>query len=219
MLWCSVHLRRSLLGTAVTLALISAAVGCNNGTTVTPVVTPTPATSPTLAPPGTPTNLPVLTVTSTSFANGGSIPGAQALVGCGNSSGLGANISTDVAWTAGPAGTASYVLTEFDTDAPTGVGFWHWTIFNIPPSVTSLALNAAATPPAGSIQGYNDYGFSGYGGPCPPVGDPPHHYYFTVSALNSTLSGVTSSATGAFLTFNMRGKIIAQGQLLGRYGR
>jgi Raf kinase inhibitor-like YbhB/YbcL family protein len=204
---------RALIVGAAILGLFAAGTGCSS--TTSPA---TPNAGPTLAPPGTAKNLPVLSVTSTSFTSGGSIPFAQAFTGCGNT-GTAQNLSTDIAWTAGPTGTASYVLTEFDTDAPTGVGFWHWTIFNIPPTVTSLALNATTSPPAGSIQGYNDYGFSGYGGPCPPVGDPPHHYYFTVSALNSMLSGVTASATGAFLTFNMDGKVIAQGQLLGRYGR
>jgi len=210
---------RHAMGTGVLIALVAVATACNSGTTTATVVsTATPVPSPTLAPPGTASNLPVLTVTSTSFISGGSIPFAQAFTGCGNT-GTAANTSTDVTWTAGPSGTASYVLTEFDTDAPTGVGFWHWTIFNIPPTVTSLALNATTSPPAGSIQGYNDYGLSGYGGPCPPVGDPPHHYYFTVSALNAMLSGLTSGSTGAYLTFNIRGHIIAQGQLLGRYGR
>ena len=204
---------RHAMGTVALIALVAAGTGCSS----TAVSTPTPNAGPTLAP-GAPPNVPVLTVTSTSFTAGGSIPFAQAFTGCGNT-GTATNTSTDVAWTAGPVGTASYVLTEFDTDAPTGVGFWHWTIFNIPPTVTSLALNATTNPPAGSIQGYNDYGFSGYGGPCPPVGDPPHHYYFTVSALNAMLSGVTSAAPGAFLTFNMQGHIIARGQLLGRYGR
>ena len=191
---------------------------CNSNTTaaaVQPAPTATPAGTPTLAPPGTPTNIPAMTLTSTSFVNAGNLPTASALSGCG-----GTNISPDLSWSGAPATTQSFVLTEFDTDAPTGVGFWHWTLFNIPPTVTSLASNAGANPPPGAIAGYNDYGASGYGGPCPPVADIPHHYYFTISALNTAmLAGLSASSTGAFLTFNMRGHILAQGQLLGRYGR
>lgn len=159
-------------------------------------------------------------MTSTSFTNGGTIPTIEAFGGCGGTDGPHGE-STDLTWTAGPAATQSYVVTEFDTDAPTGSGFWHWVAFNIPANVTSLTLNAsAAGMPAGSVQGTNDYGFVGYGGPCPPVGDPPHHYYFTVSALNvATVPNSTSGSSGAFVTFNMDAAVIAQGQLLGLYAQ
>ena len=203
---------------ALALAALLAVTACNSNTTTAALPSPSsaPSARPTLAPPGTVTpGLPAMTLTSTSFSNGGTLPAQGALTGCG-----GANISPDLAWSPGPAGTQSYTLTEFDTDAPTGSGFWHWILFNIPATVTSLALGAGAAPPAASITGYNDYGASAYGGPCPPIGAGQHHYYFTITALNvATLPGVGPGATGAFMTFNSIGRVLAQGQLLGLYGR
>jgi Raf kinase inhibitor-like YbhB/YbcL family protein len=112
------------------------------------------------------------------------------------------------------------MVTMFDPDAPTGVGYTHWTIFDIPPTVTSLPHNAGASnSPGGGIAGYTDNQVSAYGGPCPPVGDPPHHYWFTVSALNVASLQLTSKATFSVLNFVTRGEIIAQGQIVGRYGR
>ena len=205
------------LGAAAFLSLAFAA-GCNGGTTIATV---TPQSRPTVAPPRTPNNAATLTVTSTGFSNGGTIPTINALQGCGGTDGPHGE-SPQLSWTAGPTGTQSYVVTIFDTDAPTGSGFWHWIAFNIPASATSLALNASGTSmPAGTIEATNDYGFTGYGGPCPPAGDPPHHYYITVSALNvaSLPAGVTAASSGAFVTFNMDANVIAQGQLLGLYAQ
>jgi Raf kinase inhibitor-like YbhB/YbcL family protein len=167
-----------------------------------------------LRPPGTPSNIPVLTVTSTDFTNGGPLPRSSALVGCSG----GSNVSPQIAWTAGPEGTKSYLLTIFDPQAPTGVGFWHWIVASIPPSVRSFATGAGThiSPPA--IETYTDYGSSGYGGPCPPPGDIVHHYVFTVSALNvPAIPNVTAGSTGAFVTFYSRGTIIAQGTLIGTF--
>jgi Raf kinase inhibitor-like YbhB/YbcL family protein len=167
-----------------------------------------------LRPPGTPSNIPVLTVTSSDFTNGGPLPRSSALTGCSG----GSNVSPQIAWTAGPEGTKSYLLTTFDPQAPTGVGFWHWIVVNIPPSVRSFATGAGThvNPPA--IETYTDYGSPGYGGPCPPAGDIVHHYVFTVSALNvPTIANVTAASTGAFVTFSSRGAIIAQGTLVGTF--
>jgi Raf kinase inhibitor-like YbhB/YbcL family protein len=204
------------LGAAALLSLAFAA-GCNGGTTVSSV---TPATSPTVAPPRLPNLVATLTVTSTSFASGGTIPTINALQGCGGTDGPHGE-SPQLSWTAGPAGTQSYVVSIFDPNAPTGSGFWHWVAFNIPAGTTSLALNASGTSmPAGTIEATNDYGFTGYGGPCPPAGDPAHHYVVTVSALNvATLAGVTSANSGAYVTFNMDADVIAQGQLVGLYAQ
>jgi Raf kinase inhibitor-like YbhB/YbcL family protein len=212
------RLRSLLFGAAAIFMLAAVVGGCGSGTTVSVV---TPKGSPTVAPPRLPNLSATLTVTSTSFANGGTIPAIEAFGGCGGTDGPHGE-SPDLTWTAGPAGTQSYVVTMFDTDAPTGSGFWHWVAFNIPSTTTSLTLNQSASGmPAGTVQGTNDYGFSGYGGPCPPVGDPPHHYYITVSALNvATLpAGVTSASSGAFVTFNMDANVIAQGVLLGLYAQ
>lgn len=163
--------------------------------------------------PGTPANLPKLTISSHTFANGAPQPKSVAFAACG-----GGNVSPDLHWTGAPANTKSFVLTEFDPDAPTGVCFWHWTVANIPASVTGLGAGAAL--PAGAVAGLTDYGIAGYQGPCPPQGDGPHHYKFTVSALDiPALQGFTSSSTGAFLAFSTRGHIIAQGTYVGTYAR
>ena len=205
---------RGRAGMAIVFATVALALGSSRGLTETPQMRPT------LAPPRVAHPLPKLTVTSGSFTNGGTIPKNQALHGCGGSDGPHGE-STDLRWSAGPAGTKSYVVTEFDTDAPTGSGFWHWIAFNIPANVHHLKLNASATGlPAGTLQGRDDYGFIGYGGPCPPPGDPPHHYYFTVSALKvATVPEATSGASGALVTFSMDSSVIAQGKLVGRYGQ
>jgi len=100
----------------------------------------------------------------------------------------GGNISPSLKWSGAPAGTKSFALNLYDPDAPTGSGFWHWIVFNIPVSTTSLPKNAgdlkANLMPAGAIQGRNDYGFWGFGGMCPPKGDKPHHYTLTVYAVD-----------------------------------
>jgi Raf kinase inhibitor-like YbhB/YbcL family protein len=106
----------------------------------------------------------------------------------------GDNISPALRWRNAPVGTRSFSLQMYDPDAPTGSGFWHWAVYNIPASVTELAQGAGnnpATLPAGSHGGITDYldtgttgGNTNYGGPCPPAGDPPHRYIFTLFALS-----------------------------------
>lgn len=172
-----------------------------------------------LATPIIPSGIPALTVSSTTFANGAAIPGVNVTPGCGTGA---ANISPQLSWTAGPPGTASYTIHMFDTDAPTGIGFNHWVVFNIPGTVTSLAANAATTGmPTGAIIGLNDGGTSAYRGPCPPAGDAPHHYYFTVTAVDRIFTGFGPEVTGARLEFLLSkgGKILARGQYVGLYGR
>jgi Raf kinase inhibitor-like YbhB/YbcL family protein len=105
----------------------------------------------------------------------------------------GQNISPALEWRNVPAGTKSLALQVYDPDAPTGSGFWHWTVYNISPTVTSLAQgagNSPATLPAGAFGGNTDFqdtgatgGNGNYGGPCPPQGDKPHRYIFTLFAL------------------------------------
>jgi Raf kinase inhibitor-like YbhB/YbcL family protein len=196
------------------MAAAAALAACNGGTSTAPstntgvAVTATPTV--TLRAPGTGA-VPALAVTSSSFSNGGAIPAAEAQNGCG-----GTNVSPNLSWSGAPAATQSFVVTEFDPDAPTGVGFWHWIAFNIPAGTTSIAAGTS-TPPG--TAGLNDYGATGYGGPCPPAGDGSHRYMFTVSALDTVLTGMPSPSTGAYVTFNMRGHIIAQGSYLGTFAR
>jgi hypothetical protein len=95
-------------------------------------------------------------------------------------------------------------------------------VFNIPATVTSLAAGAGsgASPVKGAQSGYTDFGFSHYGGPCPPKGDQPHHYIFTVYALDvPTIKGLSAQSTAAYLMFSMRGHLLAQGSLEGLFAQ
>jgi hypothetical protein len=154
-----------------------------------------------LGPPGT------LTVTSTAFTEGGTIPDLHT---CKSSF----NWSPPLAWTSA-SGTQSFALIMDDPDAPGGT-FVHWVLFNIPSSTTSLTANANVPP--GAARGLNDFGAMGYGGPCPPPGDPPHRYYFKIYALAITLM-LGEGATKAQVEAAMAGNILAQGQLMGRFGQ
>lgn len=154
-----------------------------------------------------------ITVTSATFTDGAMLPRACAYGGCG-----GDNRSPQLSWSGAPAGTKSFAVTCFDPDAPTGSGYWHWLTFDIPADTT--ALEAGAPSAAGSTTGRNDYGENGYGGPCPPPGDGPHRYVFTVYALDvESVEGIDEGVTGASLVFTMRGHLLAQGSITGHYGR
>jgi Raf kinase inhibitor-like YbhB/YbcL family protein len=156
-----------------------------------------------------------LTVTSATFARGGSIPVSAEFAPCG-----GKNVSPQLSWSGAPPETKSFLITLYDPDAPTGVGFWHWTLFDLPAGVTSLAAGAAAHPPAGARQGYTDYGISGYGGPCPPSGDGPHHYRFTIYALDvPTIDGAGAGTTGAGLMFAAQSAALAVGTYTGTFAK
>lgn len=153
-----------------------------------------------------------LRVTSTTFEADGMIPAKVAFGGCG-----GQNVSPQLAWANAPQGTKSFALICFDPDAPTGSGFYHWVVANVPASVTSISENML---PAGAVQGSTDYGESKYGGPCPPTGHGPHRYHFTVYALDiPAIEGIGPTMTGARLVFSMRGHLLAQGTLTGKYER
>ncbi len=202
---------RTLTALTAVAALLGAA-SCNNNSTPLTTQTSSGYVETLVRAPLT-GSVPALTVTSTAFTNGGVIPAAEGQNGCG-----GTNVSPDLSWSGAPATTKSFVVTEFDPDAPTGSGFWHWVLYNIPPATTSIALGAGTNPPSGT-SGLSDYGSLGYGGPCPPVGDGPHHYHFTVSALDTMLTGMPANSTGAYVLFNMGGHVIAQGTYLGTYAR
>jgi Raf kinase inhibitor-like YbhB/YbcL family protein len=160
------------------------------------------------------------TLSSPDVPAGGTFSTAQVsnALGC-----TGGNTSPALNWANPPAGTQSFAVTIFDSDAPTGSGFWHWTVFNIPASARSLASNAGVpgngTAPAGAVQGYTDFGKSGYGGPCPPEGDAPHHYTFTVYALKVPDLGLTPGAPGALVAFNAKGNALASASFQATYSR
>jgi Raf kinase inhibitor-like YbhB/YbcL family protein len=132
----------------------------------------------------------------------------------------GGNTSPALSWSGAPEGTKSFVLTVYDPDAPTGSGFWHWVMFNIPANVTSLPQGAGAPgkEPAGATQIENDYGTVGYGGPCPPKGDKPHRYIFTVFALTTDKLDLPPNVHAAVVGFNVHFKTLGKAQIMARYG-
>ena len=112
----------------------------------------------------------------------------------------GSNVSPDLTWSDAPEGTKSYAVTCFDPDAPTGSGWWHWIAFDIATAQTSLSPEQG--PEAPMRQWQNDYGYVGYGGPCPPPG-PAHRYVFTVHAMDVAELGVPDDVTSAACRFNL----------------
>ena len=153
---------------------------------------------------------------SLKFADGESVPIECVYGGCG-----GGNVSPDLSWSDAPEGTKSFALLCHDPDAPTGTGFYHWTMWNIPASATGLAAGAGARDalhaPPGAACGFTDYGEVGYGGPCPPPG-PAHRYNFTLYALDvESLDGLNEYTTGAKLRFMIRNNTLAEARLTGLY--
>jgi Raf kinase inhibitor-like YbhB/YbcL family protein len=134
----------------------------------------------------------------------------------------GQNRSPALAWSNAPAGTKSFAVTMYDPDAPTGSGWWHWVVFNIPANVTSLPAGAgdpaANLLPAGATQSNTDFGAYGYGGPCPPPGKP-HRYIFTVFALKTDKLPLDTRASGAMVGFNLNANALAKATLTAKYGR
>lgn len=116
----------------------------------------------------------------------------------------GENISPELHWSHAPKGTKSFAITVYDPDAPTGSGWWHWLIVNIPADTNKIAANASAEKklPKGALETTTDYGHAGFGGACPPQGDKAHRYVFTVHALdveNLPVKGDTKSAVVGFM--------------------
>ncbi|HVW62463.1 MAG TPA: YbhB/YbcL family Raf kinase inhibitor-like protein [Puia sp.] len=128
----------------------------------------------------------------------------------------GENISPQLSWVNAPAGTQSFAVTIFDKDAPTGSGFWHWLIFNIPANVTELKADAGdpnkGLAPAGAVQSVSDFGKPGYGGPCPPPG-PIHEYMITVYALKTKLN-LGENTTPPLVGFNINANTLAKASIV-----
>jgi len=158
------------------------------------------------------------TLTSPDFADGATIPNAQVFNGMGLNGG---NTSPALAWSGAPAGTQSFALMVHDPDAPTGSGWWHWVVYNLPASTGSLPAGAGNPQkkllPEGAIQGRTDFGSVGYGGPAPPPG-PPHHYQFRLHALKVAKLNVPADATAAMIGFNVWAQQLGVAQLTGMYG-
>jgi Raf kinase inhibitor-like YbhB/YbcL family protein len=159
------------------------------------------------------------TLSSPDFAEGGTIAAAQVFnqFGC-----TGGNISPALSWSSPPAGTQSFALLMHDPDAPTGSGWWHWVLYNIPATVSSLPAGAGDPKknllPAGAVHGRTDYGSVGYGGPCPPPGKP-HRYYLRLYALKVGKLEVPPDASPALIGFNVNAAALGKAELMGLYGR
>lgn len=135
----------------------------------------------------------------------------------------GKNISPALRWTPGPKGTRSYAITVYDPDAPTGSGWWHWVVYNIPESVTQLDEGAGdasgVAMPAGVVQGRTDFGAPGFGGACPPTGDKPHRYIFTVHALRADKLELPADASPALVGFMLHSVRLGKASFTAKYGR
>jgi Raf kinase inhibitor-like YbhB/YbcL family protein len=128
----------------------------------------------------------------------------------------GGNISPQLQWKGAPAGTKSFAVTVYDPDAPTGSGWWHWGVVNIPAQVQSIA---AGSVPAGALETRTDYGTSGYGGACPPAGDKVHHYVHTVWALDVEQLPLDANASGALVGYMLNQHLLGKAQLTATYQR
>ena len=128
----------------------------------------------------------------------------------------GENHSPALAWNNPPAGTKSFVVTMYDPDAPTGSGWWHWVVANIPATATGLPADAGKSGgpalPAGAVQSRTDFGAPGYGGPCPPPGKP-HRYIFTVRALKVDKIDVNADASAALVGFMARANALGTARM------
>jgi len=154
-----------------------------------------------------------LTLTSTDIANGKFMAKAQEFqgFGCG-----GGNQSPQLSWTGAPEGTVAFAVFAYDPDAPTGSGWWHWQLVNIPKEVTTLA--AGASVPAGSQAMNNDYGAKGFGGACPPPKHGVHRYRFTVHALSQKLE-LPENASGALTGYMVNAHSLASSTIEALYKR
>ncbi|MCB1493032.1 MAG: YbhB/YbcL family Raf kinase inhibitor-like protein [Rhodobiaceae bacterium] len=159
-----------------------------------------------------------LELTSSSFGADGKFAdkNVAGTFGC-----TGGNMSPQLTWSGAPEGTKSFAVTMYDPDAPTGSGFWHWLVYNLPPTATELPEGAGSdgsTLPDGAVQGRNDAGMNAYMGPCPPEGDDAHRYVITVFAVDvEALPAELPSA--AVLGFNLHFHTLDKASVTYTYGR
>ncbi len=163
-----------------------------------------------------------MTLSSANFGDGNYLGNEHILSEAYGFGCAGGNLSPELSWAGAPDGTKSFALTCFDPDAPTGSGFWHWVVVNIPPDVTSLeagAGNPGGNLPAGALQVRTDFGAPGYGGPCPPEGDHPHRYLFTLHAVGLDALPVTADTAAAVVGFHLNFNTLDKASLMGLYKR
>lgn len=162
-----------------------------------------------------------LTLRSDSFDDGDYLPEEHVMseqygFGCS-----GGNVSPALSWSGAPAETKSFAVTCFDPDAPTGSGFWHWLVVNIPASVTGLPEGAGSGEglPEGALQVRTDVGVPGYAGPCPPEGHHSHRYVFTLHAVATETLDVTADTSAAIVGFQLSFNTVGKAELHAFYKR
>ncbi|QGY41959.1 kinase inhibitor [Pseudodesulfovibrio cashew] len=158
-------------------------------------------------------------LSSPTLQDGKSLPGEHILNGFGCSGG---NVSPALAWHNAPDGTKSFALTVYDPDAPTGSGWWHWVVFNIPATATGLEAGAGSEDghlPEGAVQSRTDFGQPGYGGACPPEGHGDHRYVFTIYALDVEKLDLAPDSSAAMVGFFLGGHTLAKASITATYGR
>ncbi len=159
-------------------------------------------------------------VTSPNIQPGARLSDAQVFKGFGCEGG---NRSPALAWQNAPAGTKSFAVLLHDPDAPTGSGWWHWVVYNLPAGTTSLPEGAGSADgrqlPAGAVQGRTDFGTPGYGGACPPAGDKPHRYNITVHALKVERLDLAPDASPAMVGFMVNANRLGSASLQATYAR
>lgn len=133
----------------------------------------------------------------------------------------GENKSPQLSWKNAPEGTKSFAVTMYDPDAPTGSGWWHWVVFDIPKNTNELISGAGNTSlnltPEGVIQSISDYGINGYGGPCPPSGHGLHQYIITVYALKTEKLGLNKSTNPAVVGYYLWNNTLAKASIVAYY--
>ncbi len=160
------------------------------------------------------------TVSSTSIPKDNKLTNTQVFNGFGCK---GENKSPALAWKGAPTGTKSFAVTVYDPDAPTGSGWWHWVVFNLPADTRGLEAGAgdpaAGKLPPVAVQSRTDFGKPGWGGPCPPKGDRPHRYVFTVHALKVDKIDLDENAPAAMVGFMINANELARAALTARHSR
>lgn len=131
----------------------------------------------------------------------------------------GENVSPQLSWKDAPKGTKSFAVTVYDPDAPTGSGWWHWVVFDISKDKFTLPSGFGNSESKDAIQSTTDYGKSGFGGACPPIGDKAHRYIFTVYALDIESIGLDKNANPALVGYYLNVHSIAKSSLIIYYGR
>ncbi|QOP42073.1 YbhB/YbcL family Raf kinase inhibitor-like protein [Sulfurimonas marina] len=135
----------------------------------------------------------------------------------------GKNISPSLNWENAPKGTKSFAIMMYDKDAPTGSGWWHWIVVDIPKDVTTLKQNSGNVAldlmPKGALQTKTDYGVSGFGGACPPVGHGSHQYVITLYALDVDTLGVKADASPALVGYMVNAHTIAKASVVAYFSR